>query len=98
VLSHRFWPQTLGGDSKVIGDTLRLDDGPCIVLGVMPGGFSFYPEAAAMWSLITREQENKGNLATGIFARLKSGVSVEAAQRELRFLHRQASAGARQRR
>src|SRR5579883_3467332 len=35
VLSHSFWRGVLGGDPRVVGQSLTLDDRPCRVIGVM---------------------------------------------------------------
>jgi len=69
-------------------------------MGVMPKGFEFYPKQTELWTLITPESEfakNPLNSVVGIFGRLKSGVSISSAERELRALHervvQQSSAG-----
>ena len=95
VLAHRFWQDALGADDRIVGETLRLDDLACTVVGVMPASFSFYPDAASMWSLITPDTVNTAHLVTGIFARLKPGASSESAQVELRSLHGRTTAGGR---
>src|SRR5262245_3043468 len=48
VLSHGLWERRFGGDSKVIGRTLTLNDLRYTVIGVMPQGFNF-PTRAEMW-------------------------------------------------
>jgi putative ABC transport system permease protein len=95
VLAHRFWQNVLSRDDKIVGETLRVDDQACTVVGVMPASFTFYPEAASMWSLITPQTADTRHLITGIFARLKPGASLKAAQDELRSLHRREAADAR---
>jgi predicted permease len=88
VLAHSFWNSPLGADPRIIGQTLNLDRRPCTVLGIMPPGFSFYPTAAAMWSVITPDfVPAPDKLIVGIFGRLKPGVSAQAAQAELVALH-----------
>ena len=41
ILSHRLWMSRYGGDPKVIGRTIRLNDRPSVLIGVMPEGFEF---------------------------------------------------------
>src|SRR5262249_27737115 len=36
VLSHRIWSSHFGSDTGVLGRTIRLDDGPYTVIGIMP--------------------------------------------------------------
>jgi predicted permease len=47
VLTHAFWQSEFRGDQKVIGKTIRLDDVPRVVVGVLPAGFHF-PNANAL--------------------------------------------------
>jgi putative ABC transport system permease protein len=89
VLSHGFWLQAFGGQRNIAGRNLSLDEDACIVAGVMPPGFRFYPDAAAMWMLITpgsaitRDPEHAN---VGVFGRLRPGVSIEAVQKEVEAL------------
>lgn len=94
VLTDRFWRRALGGEQTIIGHSLRLDSEACLVIGVMPSGFAFYPDAASMWSLVTAGspmEREPDNALTGIFARLKPGASLKSAQAELSVLHKQIS-------
>jgi len=36
VLRHAFWQTRFGGDPKIIGKRIMLDDKPFQVIGVMP--------------------------------------------------------------
>jgi predicted permease len=50
VLSDGFWRRHLGADSAVIGRTLILGSGPCVVIGVAQPGFEGLDlEATDMW-------------------------------------------------
>jgi predicted permease len=44
LVSHGFWRSALGGDSAVVGRTLRLDDEVVTVAGVIQPGFELPPE------------------------------------------------------
>ncbi|HVR96032.1 MAG TPA: ABC transporter permease [Thermoanaerobaculia bacterium] len=57
LLSHGFWQRRFGGDMKVIGRKLTLDDTPYTVVGVMPAGFQF-PEKAELWKPFARVPES----------------------------------------
>ena len=88
VLSDRLWQKPLGADPKLIGNSLRLDDQACTVVGVMPPDFAFYPDAVALWVLITPNfSPPPDQLPVGIFGRLKPGISVAQAQAEISGLH-----------
>ena len=93
VLSHSFWRRTLGGDRNIVGQTLRLDDRACSVVGVMPASFTFYPAQTELWTLLTPNNPllaKPDELPIGIFGRLRRGTSLTAAQEELAALHRRA--------
>jgi hypothetical protein len=88
VISHRLWQQTLAGDPKVIGRTIRLDDSEVTVVGVMPATFEFsspmMPNVECeIWRpfQLQRGQESQWNWCTLGF--LKKGVTLEAANAEV---------------
>ncbi len=93
VLANGFWRRKVGGQPGIVGERLRLDDQACLVTGVMPATFEFYPpDAPAMWRLITDSDpmsKHPDDSGIGIFARLKPEASIDKAQAELRLLHRQ---------
>ena len=83
VLAHPFWAGQLGDDAKIVGQSLELNRQSCIVLGVMPKGFSFYPTATEVWRLVDTPP-----FIAGIFGRLKPGVTRQQAQAELESIYR----------
>jgi len=87
VLSHAFWTTTLGADRSIIGQSLTLDQRACVVVGVMPSAFVFYPPETQIWSLMGPDFKNDRE-AVGTFARLKPGVTREQAQAEIVSLYR----------
>ena len=90
VLTHSFWQTELGSPTGIVGAALTLNGKPCAVAGVMPHGFEFYPQRTALWVLITPDSQfskQPFNSVVGIFGRLKPGVSMTDAERELVALH-----------
>jgi putative ABC transport system permease protein len=88
VLSDRLWRGPLNADPKVLGNSITLDDQACTVLGIMPPGFAFYPEATGLWILLTPNfSPPPDQLPVGIFARLKPGIGLAQAQAEVSRLH-----------
>ncbi|MGA8028478.1 MAG: ABC transporter permease [Bryobacteraceae bacterium] len=73
VLRHRFWIAAFGGDKTVLGKHISLNEKPCTIIGVMPPGFTFYPDALSMWMLITPNSEIARNpdAPVGVFGLLK---------------------------
>ncbi len=90
VLTFKFWQTTFSGKPGAVGTTIRLNDQPCAVIGVMPAGFGFLPPQApvAMWTIMARPPR-PDELGVAVFARLRSGVTLRSAQAETLFLHRQ---------
>lgn len=88
ILGHGFWVDRLGRNPKVLGTTIVLDDVPRTIVGVMPAGFA-HRNAAVFVPLARRFDESQRNshfLAT--YGRLKPGVTVEQAKREMIALGR----------
>jgi putative ABC transport system permease protein len=94
VLSYGLWQRRFGGDPEIVGQAIKLDDFPMIVVGVMPPGFDF-PNPAERIGMSDHMQIwvpyglnpqffNSWNLST--IGRLKPGVTPAAAQRELAAL------------
>ena len=90
VLKHEFWMSVFGGQNSVAGRHIELGDKACTIVGIAPPHFTFYPDAASMWMLITpssqiaRDPENAG---VGVFGLLRPGVSIARAQKELAGLY-----------
>jgi putative ABC transport system permease protein len=79
VIGYGLWQQLFGGDSKVLGATIRVDGNPLIVVGVAPPGFD-YPGKAVLWKPAAFSPGNNG---WGTIARLKPGISWPQARAAL---------------
>src|SRR3954469_22284768 len=87
VISHRLWRERFGSDPAIVGKSIALNGPLFTVVGVMPPGFQ-YPNDTDVWHRVTWDvaQHSRGAHFMESIARLKSGVSVEAANNELRAL------------
>ena len=88
VLSYKRWQRLFGSDTNVLGRTLRLDDQPHTIVGVMPPRFGWWTDDGVWLPLGTGTRD-----ATAAFpiARLKPGVPTQAAEQQLNgFLQEQA--------
>ena len=47
LISYDLWQRRFGGDPEAIGKTVRLDDDPITIIGVMPRGFRHPIESSA---------------------------------------------------
>jgi hypothetical protein len=86
VLAYNFWTRKLGAPADIVGRSLSLRNASCVVIGVMPKTFSFYPVVTDAWSLITPASEfaqKPWNSMTGVFGLLRPGVTRAAAESEL---------------
>lgn len=83
VLSEQFWRRRLSADPAVVGKTLTVDGKPTTVLGVMPASYTT-DHGAQFWVPYRlsppRPRETRYYSVT---ARLRDGVSMDAARAEL---------------
>ncbi len=85
VLSHGFWERHFGADPDVLGTTVRLGETVHTVVGVMPTGFYFPNTRNDIWTNFDDESKSDGRDTQYLqtIARLKAGVSLSQAQREM---------------
>ncbi len=91
VLAYPFWQEELGAPKDIAGQTLTVGHLPCMVAGVMPKQFTFYPKQANAWSLITPTSsfaQKPWDSMTGVFGLLKPGVTHAQAEAELDALQK----------
>ena len=83
VLSYGFWQERFAGDPNVVGQTIVLDGITRTIVGVMPVDFTV--QRAQVWVplALALDQKRRGNHFMPVVARLKPGVSVATAQREM---------------
>jgi predicted permease len=98
VISDEFWRRELNAAPDAIGATLTLDDQPLTVIGVMPPSFQFPYGAASLLPGVAAEARTEiwtqferphplGRVGN-VIARLKPGVSLAAAESELKAIAR----------
>ena len=88
ILSYQFWETQLGADASIVGRTMTLYNKQYDVIGIMPRGFTL-GHNEAFWvpfdlsddiarAAITRKQH-----VYDCIARIKPGVSIDAARADL---------------
>ncbi|HEY1910461.1 MAG TPA: ABC transporter permease, partial [Vicinamibacterales bacterium] len=89
VISHRLWRERFGGDPAIIGKSIALNGPLFTVVGVMPEGFQ-YPNDTDVWHRITWDVNQHSRAAHFMesIVRLKPGMTIDAANGELRALTR----------
>jgi putative ABC transport system permease protein len=83
VLSHRLWQRKFGGDPSVVGRSVTLSGHPYTIVGVMPPGV-VHPPGVELWTPLALPEGTRddGRLRfVRVVARLRPGVSLEAAKR-----------------
>lgn len=90
LLGHHVWQQRYGGDPKILGRTIRVNEVPTVIIGVMPPGKRF-PEDTDLWTNLvpTANLEGRENREVALYGRLADGVPLSAARVELDTLMRQ---------
>jgi putative ABC transport system permease protein len=81
VLGFGLWQRLFAGDPNVIGQTLLLDHQPYVIIGVMPERFTW--GGSDGWLPLSTTDRKAG---TGVYVRLRPGVSQEIAEQQLRGL------------
>jgi putative ABC transport system permease protein len=49
VLGYGLWQRQFGGDAAVIGKTIKLNEAPFTVIGIMPEGFKGFDNQSEIW-------------------------------------------------
>lgn len=86
VLSAETWRSQFNAEPGIVGRTILLDDVAHTVIGVMPDGFADPWGATALWRPYldgSDEFNDRKGRYMGVYARLRSGVTLEQAQAEL---------------
>src|SRR5690349_34142 len=85
LISYGLWQRRFAGDSAIAGREIWLNNEKYTVIGVMPRGVTF-PEKSEIWvplGLSPRQLAERDNHYLRVFARLKPGVTLAGAQREM---------------
>src|SRR5207249_2302531 len=91
ILSHGVWQRHYAGDPNIVGKTIRLENVPHTIVGVMGPQFQYPTPEVQIWTPLTIDPE-KFRTRTGYnhltVARLKPGVTLEQAQTEVNLISR----------
>ena len=93
LISYDLWQHRFGGERSVIGKTVRLDDDPITIVGVMPRGFRHPVESGAspmeLWAPIALDNPDttfmnvRGARVFDLIGRIKPGATVDQLQAQL---------------
>jgi predicted permease len=97
VLSHEFWQSRFAGDPGIVGRTIKLNDRPYRVVGVLPASFHFpklsqlyamtiaedRPDVWKPFALRDEEKDEMGDFNFVCIAKARPGVTAAQAEAEL---------------
>lgn len=103
IASYRFWINSLGGDPAVIGTTVRINDRPATLIGVMPREFpELDQDSSAIWLPINQRDyyfpgsnflTDWGSNNIAMYGRFKDGATQASVRESVRgviaALHRE---------
>jgi predicted permease len=96
IISYRLWQSWFGGEDSAVGRKVQMSGRPATVIGVMPPGFYFRNREIDLWGTIgldpARDYRKSGGRYLTCVARMKRGVSVAAAQKDMTGIARQIEA------
>jgi predicted permease len=87
ILGYHVWRDRYGLDPAIIGKTVRVDEVPRVVIGVMPPGRRF-PEETDLWTplVTTPALEKRDAREFMLFGRLRDDVPIAQVRAELAAL------------
>ena len=84
ILGYTIWKNRYGSDPNVLGRSVRINEVPATVIGVMPEGFKF-PLGADLWMPLVPEKdlEKRESRGINVFGRLADGATIADARVEM---------------
>ncbi|WP_035349616.1 ABC transporter permease [Edaphobacter aggregans] len=94
VLTAALWREFYHGDREIVGRTVSVNGVPHTVIGVMSDGFAFPANTgdSAIWTPLPVEDkamQERGSAVLSVIGRLRPGVTIEDARREMNSIHEQ---------
>ena len=92
IISHRLWVEMFGAKEDAIDQTILLDDKPRTIIGVLPANFPWLGKPLDILTptrFAKRDWRVKAGRFLRVTARLRPGVTVDQAERELNGIARQ---------
>jgi predicted permease len=90
IIGHSIFKDRYGADPAVIGRTVRMNETPTTIVGVMPNGMKFPVNESVWLPLIpTGEEQKRDARRLLVWGRLREGVSMTQARAEMDLIARQ---------
>ena len=88
ILSDGFWKRHFGGSPSAIGQTVRIDERPHTIVGVMPPRFTLDGDSEEFFQPLGVENTNRGRGFLRTVGRLRRGVALEQARDDMSAIAR----------
>jgi len=90
ILSNGLWQRRFGGDAKLTGQAIRIDDEPFEVAGIMPSGFVFPDPKVELWVPLAMNPNSRmagrAMHILDVVGRLRAGATLEGSRSEMRAI------------
>jgi putative ABC transport system permease protein len=90
-ISYRLWQTHFAGDPQVLGRSIRVNDKPCTVIGILPPAFFFFKRETQIWQPLGLDSESatvrRGRYLLSL-GRLRDGISLRQAETEMKTIAR----------
>jgi predicted permease len=86
VLSYNLWQTRFSADPAIVGKEITLNGEKHTIVGITPAAYTLTPDDERLWTPLTFTPEQRTNYGAHsyvVFAKLKPGVTIAQAQREL---------------
>jgi putative ABC transport system permease protein len=80
VIGYSLWQNALGSDPNVLGRTIRLNETPYAVVGVMPPGFELLSRRHQVWMPASLNAANRDYRYIYVLGRLKTTLAEASAE------------------
>jgi predicted permease len=86
ILSDAFWKRHYAGAADILGKSVRVNDEPFTIVGVMPSSFHIdIPELEQVYAPLTVDP-NRGHGFLQVIGRLKRGVTIGQARADMALI------------
>jgi len=84
IVTYGLWQSQFGKDPNLLGHPILLNGEPFTLIGVLPQNFEFNMQDMQVWTPLVFETPTEANAnKMAVFGKLKRGVSLEQANREM---------------
>jgi putative ABC transport system permease protein len=99
VLSDSLWRRRFGAQTRLDGQTIKLNGEVFTVIGVMPHGFQFPYQHVMFWAPLAlangSDYNTRGSFWLNVVGRLKKGVTTAQAQSDIAGIQRRIEKGSK---